>query len=264
MKEKNSSIKILHVKVSLLTKQQVLVRISKSIEKGRKTMVVTPNPEQVMLAQKDRYFRKILNKAFLALCDGVGLIWAGRVLYPEVKMPGRVTGEETMRSLIELAKFKGWRVMLLGGRAGVAKQAAEKIKNSGVMADNCSLQFKIVGSEGMRNIKRFSYEENEQVIREINRFKPDMLFVGYGAPWQEKWLFECFSGLEIKLGMGVGGALDMIADSSLRPPGLISQLHLDWFYRLLRQPWRVKRQLALVSFILQVLREKDLRVRMGG
>jgi len=108
----------------------------------------------------------------------------------------------------------------------------------------------------MKDIQHSNPGENRRVIREINTFRPDLLFVAFGAPWQEKWLAQNFEKLDIQVGMDVGGALDMIVDPTLRPPEFMTRFGLDWMYRLLRQPWRIKRQMALLRFAILVLRER--------
>jgi N-acetylglucosaminyldiphosphoundecaprenol N-acetyl-beta-D-mannosaminyltransferase len=240
---------ILGIRVSAVSKKQTLAWIEKWVKISGKKMVVTPNPEQVVLAQKDRYFREILNKASLALCDGEGLLWAVGFLGEKPTVPERVTGEEVMKELVKMAAAKGWKVFLLGGKPGVAQKAGEKLKIS-------NEKLKIRASSGAENIWQETDEERKRIISEINRFKPDLLFVAYGAPWQEKWLARNLDKLDIKIGMVVGGALDMIVDPTLRPARFMTNLGLDWLYRLVRQPWRIKRQLALAEFVYLALKSK--------
>jgi len=241
--------RILRIKVSAAAKADSLAWIEECVELKRKIMVVTPNPEQIMLAQKDGSFREILNQASLALCDGEGLRWASRFLEVQPPIPERVTGEEVMNALLERAMKKEWKVMLVGGRPGVAQKAVIDLRMK-------IHDLRIQGIEGIRNIRHFSREENGRVVKQINRFKPDFLFVAFGAPWQEKWLAQNFNALNIRVGMVVGGALDMIVDPSLRPPRFMTLLGLDWFYRLLRQPWRLWRQIALLRFILLAVKKR--------
>lgn len=244
------------IRVSAVSKEQCLAWIERWIQRNEKKVVVTPNPEQIVLSQKDRSFRKILNSADLALADGVGLLWASRIL-AELSSPSRryvegstlrerVTGEEVMQELVGLAAEKGWKVFLLGGRPGVAREAAEKLKIK-------NEKIKIKTSYGARQVREETKEERKRIIKEVNSFKPHLLFVAYGAPWQEKWLAKHFDKLNINVAMVVGGAFDMIVDPTLRPPRLMSQFDLDWLYRLVRQPWRIRRQLALVKFVVLVL-----------
>lgn len=289
MKEKILSTSILNIRVSIVSKDEALAWIEKWIEKGvkkAKKLVVTPNPEQVMYAQKDRSLGKILNGASLALADGVGLLWASKILPTRGELKERVTGEEVMQELLKKAYEKGWKVFLLGGAPGVAEKTAEEIRSrnpSFVQATegrkesflsqgsggqvgipplprlrraSRNKSFKIRALLGARDIREETREERRRVIKEINQFEPDLLFVAYGAPWQEKWLANNLDRLEVGVAMVVGGALDMIVDPSLRPPKFMTRRGLDWMYRLFRQPWRIKRQLALVRFVSFVLQKR--------
>lgn len=207
-----------------------------------------------MLAQKDRYFRKILNSADLALADGVGLLWVSKVLtrLDLVRQPilkERVAGKEVMHELIRIAAERRWRVMLVGGRPGVAEKAVEDLRSR---IQGLSIQ----ASSGARDIRSETDEERQKVVAEKNRCKPDLLFVAYGSPWHEKWLYQNLDKLDVNVAMVVGGALDMIVDPSLRPPRFMTRLGLNRFCRLLRQPWRIKRQLALARFVLLLLKHR--------
>jgi N-acetylglucosaminyldiphosphoundecaprenol N-acetyl-beta-D-mannosaminyltransferase len=259
-----AAVKILGVRVDAVSRRDVLGFAAKTIEEKAKAFIVTPNPEQVVMAQKDVSYRNILNSSSLALCDGIGLLLASRFIKGKAKLNGktgnflkkRVTGEETMREIIAQAKQKGWRVMLVGGKRGVAATTALIFQNLKEKDEKYNEKFTIAGINGHQDISVYTKGENDRVVKQINDYKADVLFVAYGAPWQERWLYENIDDLKINVGMVVGGALDMVADPSLRPPGFLNKLGLDWFYRLSRQPWRIFRQLALIKFMGLVIIER--------
>lgn len=192
---------ILGVRVDRIGLDQAVKQVEIWLRQAKKHYIVTPNPEMVMLAQKDREFRAILNRADMALCDGVGLRLADKNLI-------RVTGRELMQALIK----KGYKVFLAGGQPGGP----------------------------------------EPDIKAINRARPEILFVGLGHGRQEKWIVKNLPRLKVKVAMGVGGAIDQLRDPSLVAPQWLQRLGLEWFYRLLRQPWRIRRQLALVKFLIKI------------
>ncbi len=198
---------IFGVRVDEVTLSEAVERVLQA--KKRPFFVVTPNPEQIVQAQEDEEFRKILNSADLAIPDGVGLRWAG--------VKTRVSGIELMEALAKSGK----KMMFIGGRRGAAEKTAKKLGGYGI---------------------------EEPDIERINQYQPEILFVGLGAPKQEKWVAKHLDELDAKIVMVVGGALDQIADPSLRPPKWLDKLGLGWFYRLLREPWRWKRQLRLIRF----------------
>jgi N-acetylglucosaminyldiphosphoundecaprenol N-acetyl-beta-D-mannosaminyltransferase len=222
---------------------------------NKKHQITTPNPEQIVLAQKDEEFKNILNQADLAVPDGIGLVLGASFLYGNKKNQcrfKRVSGADLMIQLCKDAAKEGKSVFLLGGEAGVAKQAAAVVKNDFGVVE--------VGFwQGSINIKKETAAEKIKTKAKINQFKPDYLFVAYGAPFQEKWIANNLKELDVKVAMGVGGSFDYLAGKIKRAPLLIRKLGLEWLWRLLKEPWRWKRQLRLLKFIGLVLKEKISR-----
>lgn len=244
-------IKLFGVGIDNINKSQALTLVIHWLNQWQKTsdtsdtfpkLVFTPNPEMIVAAQKDSEFNKALNHADLSIADGSGLKLADRRL----KI---IHGIDLMESLIKSAAKNNWRVVLLGGRPGVAAAAAAKLK-----INNCKL--KIYGLSASQNIAHASKAETNSVISYINHFRPHLLFVAFGHGKQEKWLIANRRRLKAAVAMGVGGSLDQIADPSLRPPQYINSIRLGWLYRLIRQPWRWKRQLALLKFAGMAIKEK--------
>ncbi|MBI2010169.1 MAG: WecB/TagA/CpsF family glycosyltransferase, partial [Candidatus Chisholmbacteria bacterium] len=217
---------------------------------GQAFFIVTPNPEQIVLAQSHTEFKNALNSSDLAIADGWGIVVAARLLRItnyELRITERVSGIELFESLVKRAAEERWSVMLVGGRGDTAAEAA-KILN---IINHISY---IKGTEGLRDAKNPDKDEEKRLIEQINEYEPDLLFVGFGAPWQELFVARNLSKLQVKAVMVVGGALDQIAHPSLRPPKVIDRMGLGWLYRLVRQPWRSRRQLRLLRFVGMVLR----------
>ncbi|MEA3354991.1 MAG: WecB/TagA/CpsF family glycosyltransferase, partial [Patescibacteria group bacterium] len=208
----------------------------------------------VMKAQKDMEFRDILNKADLKIPDGVGLIWAiNKTFHPGMECKykcERVAGVDVMLGLCKLAVEKKWRVYFLGGEKLVAKKAAEKLRNK-------YLGLKIKGSMGLEKIDKATKQENTKMINKINKYKPDLLFVGFGHGKQEKWIVKNLAKLQIKVAMGVGGSFNYLVKPWLRAPKLVQKIGLEWLWRLVLQPWRIKRQIELVKFVGLVLKGSE-------
>ena len=253
---------IFGVRVDAVSLEEAVRRVRQAVggPKGP-FLVVTPNPEQIVEAQEDEGFRKALNAADLAIADGVGLVVASRLITARSNLAvnqgstlrrkglaERVSGVELMERLMTLAAEKGWKIMLVGGSGETAARAARKLT-----IENGRL--KIIGIEGIGNIKNPSREEEAKLIKEINNYDPDLLFVGFGAPWQEKWVVKHKKQLKAKVIMVVGGAFDQIVDPTLRPPKVVEKIGLGWLYRLLRQPWRIGRQIRLLEFGWMVVRK---------
>lgn len=220
-KENNGAktVDILGVKVVSSPMSEVLRVLREKMARktyDRPYFVVTVNQEFVVMAQEDKEFKTILNLADLAIADGFGLKLAGATHI----VPGRKVVEELLR----LRK----KVFYMGGRNGISQTMAKKY--GGEFA------------EGGRS------DENLEIIREINGYKPDLLLVAFGAPWQEKWIYRHLPEIKAKMVMGVGGAFDYLTGKAKVPPDWVNEIGLEWFWRLVHEPWRWRRQLRLVKF----------------
>lgn len=217
----------------------------------RKIFIVTPNPEIIVCAQKDLELAKILNQASFALPDGAGVVLASGG-----RLKKRIAGADFAEDLIRACAEKGWKVFLLGGKEGVAEKAAANLKRK-FSKNNIKLDqnFEIRSFSGPKlteegkPVNKKEAERECEAVRRINNFRPHVLLVGIGAPRQEKWLYLHFGKLRINVGMVVGGAFDFWAGTALRAPKIVQELNLEWFWRLIREPWRIRRQLGLLRFV---------------
>lgn len=233
------------------TKQSLLAfftrLISNSPEKRRLQVVFTPNPEQMTLALHDAEFKQLLTSSDINLPDGAGIVWALRRQGVKVN---RIAGRGLFHELLLLSREEKWRIFLLGGRPGSARLVAKQFQLDSSVFD-CD--------EGASDIKHEAREEKQRVLGKIKSFKPDILFVAYGAPWQEKWVMENRGELEaagVKLAMVVGGAFDYEAGLVPKVPKLIESANLEWLWRLVTEPWRWQRQLKGLEFFWRVLTSK--------
>lgn len=207
---------------------------------GEPRHVCTVNPEFIMIAQDDRNFFNVLNRADLCIPDGVGLLLAARYLgHP---LPERVTGSDGVPRIAERAAQEGWKLFFLGAAPGVADRAAEIL-----MARYPGL--KVVGTYSGSPAP---YEEDE-LVEQVNASGADILFVAFGAPRQDLWIARNLPHLRVKMAMGVGGSFDFIAGIVPRAPQWMQRLGLEWLFRLIRQPWRIWRMMRLPRFLLAVL-----------
>lgn len=233
---------ILGVGVDPIGQAEALARIEGFIGGGQSHQVVTVNPELIIAAQSDEEFRRLLNAAHLSLPDGVGLLWAARRLGQP--LPERVTGVDTFRRLASLAAERGYSLFLLGGGPGVAEEAAARLQR-------VHPALRIVGTHAGSPAP----QEEDYIVGLIRRQRPDMLFVAFGSPAQEKWIHRNLGRLGVTVAMGVGGAYDFVAGRVPRAPQAMQRAGLEWLYRLYRQPWRWRRMLALPQFAWLVVRE---------
>ncbi|MGF7401235.1 WecB/TagA/CpsF family glycosyltransferase [Thermoanaerobacterium thermosaccharolyticum] len=234
---------IFGVPIDKVTMKNAVDIVENFLLEDRLHIVATPNAEIVMMAQNDDEYKEILNKTDLNVPDGSGVIFASKI-YKE-KLPERVAGFDLMMELIKIASLKHYKIYLLGAKADVVKGAYLNLKSRYQGID-------IVGfHDGY-----FSEIDEEEIINDINEKKTDLLFVALGAPKQEKWIYKNRNKLNAKVAIGVGGSFDVIAGKVTRAPEIYRKLGLEWFYRLMKEPWRYKRMMALPKFAMKVLFSK--------
>jgi N-acetylglucosaminyldiphosphoundecaprenol N-acetyl-beta-D-mannosaminyltransferase len=228
---------ILGISVDTYSMQETVERIRQAVEGRIQMRVVTANPEIIYVSKRNEKLKKIIVTADIITADGIGVVWAARWLgAPELE---RVTGIDLVQALFPIAHEGKWRIFFLGGKPGVAEQAANQVvlKNQGITC------------ETMHGY--FSPEEELKVLAKIRHFKPDLLLVGLGAPLQEYWIAK-YPGLA-SVSIGVGGSFDVLAGIAVRAPKSIQDCHMEWLYRLWKEPWRWKRQAVLPRFMIEVL-----------
>lgn len=226
---------ILGVKIDDLNMAETLSVVEKWIWNPGPHYIVTPNPEFVIAAQTDQLFKKILNSADLAIPDGVGLKLSG--------VKNTVSGTDLMKELVRLSAEKGFTVGFLGGKDGVAKKCAECL-----LRKYPNLKISYVSSGGI-------VDKNGNPSQTTNYKLPptDLLFVAFGHIKQEKWIASNLENIPVKLAMGVGGAFDYLSGSVPRAPEWIRRLGFEWLFRLIVQPWRIRRQIALLKYLWLIM-----------
>jgi len=250
MSKKNGRVNILGVGFDKDNENKTLEKVGKMVKDSKQHYIVTPNPEIVMVAQEDKKLKSILNKADLVIPDGIGIIWASRIFYGvSGKISKRIAGVDLMEKICCLAARREWSVFFLGGRRGIAGKCARELQGQypGLM---------VAGTYSGRAEPKYDEEVREKILDLIGETKIDFLFVAYGGKRQEKWIARNLSKLPVKIAMGVGGSFDFISGQVKRAPKWMQEFGLEWFWRLVCQPWRWKRQLVLFSFILAVFKAK--------
>lgn len=228
------------VPIDKVTMKDAVSIIQGFLDENRLHIVTTPNAEIVMMAQNDEEYMNILNNTDLNVPDGSGIVFASRIF--KEPLSERVAGFDLMMEVLKEAASRGDRIYLLGAAPGIAEQAR-------INLEKMYLGLKIVGvHDGY-----FTKQEEENIINEINAAKTDILFVALGAPKQEKWIYANRQKLNVKVAIGVGGSFDVIAGKVERAPYIYRRLGMEWLYRLIKEPWRYKRMMALPKFALKVL-----------
>lgn len=245
-------VNIFGVKIFNIDFKEAINIANKFLKEERNHSIITPNTEIVMAAKDDEELRYIINGADLVIPDGIGLIYGSKMRGHPLKE--RVTGYDVSMELLKILNESGGSLYMLGGKPGVTDKAEEKIKKD---YENIN----IVGHhhgyfKGIHRGMKGDPEELE-IIEEINSLKPDIIFLGLGFPKQEMFINEYKDKLNSKIIIGNGGVMDILAGNIKIAPKIFIKLHLEWFYRLLKEPSRIKRQVAIPKFIFEILKNKD-------
>ncbi len=233
------TVNILGVKIAAVDIMQAADRIMQMTEEEGVHSVYTPNSEIVLNAYKDNDFCKLLNRADLLVADGIGVVYASKFVKKPLK--SRAAGFDiAMELLPRLAKQKK-KLFLFGSKPGIAEKAAEIFcqRNPGLVIAGCRNGY-------------FSPDENDEIVAEINASGADVVFVCLGAPAQEKWIDKNKDALNVKVLMGIGGSLDAVTGNMPRAPKWWQDHGVEWLYRLIKQPKRFFRMLALPKFAVTV------------
>lgn len=283
---------ILEISISLDSKKKILEDVEKYLFAGISTgvrqtkkkhtpfVIVTPNPEQIVLAQRDLRFRKILNRADVAIPDGIGVVWAARILRLGNKQPAgrgnlqRIPGIELFEDLVAISERRSIRIGLIGGQGNLAVKALECLQarnhnlSGGIFpAPKLSVDgqtLKVEAGTDDTEIKKYTSvsEYVSKVVSWINNNNIAIVFVGLGAPKQEYLIEELVKtwGEEKRtkpvVFMAVGGSFDILAGRIRRAPVFIRLIGFEWLWRLIREPWRLRRQIALLTFSFMVLQRR--------
>ena len=245
-------IKILGVRINNIDMDEAMAKIDGFFESDELNYIYTPNPEIVMRAGRDEEFKKIINSASLNLCDGIGLMIASKLKKKPLK--SRVTGYDTSIKILELMNEKGLSLFLLGAKPGIAEKAIERINHDYpniVIAGYNNGYF-----NGSHN-GHTSCDEEEALIQKINDSKADAIFVGMGAGYQEKFIYNNKDKLNTKLAIANGGVIDVLAGNVKIAPAFIRNIGMEWLYRLIKEPKRFKRQLDIPKFLMKIIFTKN-------
>lgn len=230
---------VLGIQVNTESYDELLPKVFDQIEKQQKSLIVAINPEKIIKAKEDPALKKLLNNAEFQIPDGIGVILASKIQKGQIT--SRVTGVDMMLRLCEEAAQRNKPIFLYGGKPGIADQAAKKLQE-------LYPSIQIAGTQD-------GYEkDNQKVVDKINEAKPDLLFVAMGSPKQENWINANRDQLHPTIYQGVGGSFDVLAGNVKRAPEAFQKVGMEWFYRLMKEPHRIKRQIALPLFLLEVAR----------
>jgi N-acetylglucosaminyldiphosphoundecaprenol N-acetyl-beta-D-mannosaminyltransferase len=247
--EQSQTTNILNVQINTEKKAVILKKVDQLLKDGKQHYIVTPNPEIVMQAATDQIYLHILNNADLKLPDGIGLklasFFTGNIIQQRIK------GIDFIEDLCSIAQRDNYSVFFLGGAEGVAQKTATSLQTK-------FPQLNIKGSASGGKVSKDGVLHDKNIINKINQLQPNILFIAFGFPRQEKFIAKNLSKLpSVKLAIGVGGSFDVISSKVKRAPKSLQAIGLEWLWRLIIQPWRLKRiYTAIIRFPLSFMKWK--------
>lgn len=246
---------ILNVPFSEKSLHDTTIYLSQHIDKNSSPIhVVTANPEIVMQANRNKKYLDILHQADIITPDGIGIVMASKLL--RLSLKERVAGFDLIENLFyyRCEQKKKITLFALGTKQEYIELACKNIEE----------KYPYVEVVGFRN-GYFKKEEEESIVEEIQKKRPDLLLVGLGAPKQEEFIYQYKNKLHAKVLIGCGGSLDVFSGKVKRAPKVFQKFHLEWFYRLVTNPSRIKRQFDLVRFLMEVRKERKrmLKGKLG-
>jgi N-acetylglucosaminyldiphosphoundecaprenol N-acetyl-beta-D-mannosaminyltransferase len=223
-------VKIGKAYVDNVTQQEAILHIEQMIAQGRKGYVVTPNLDHIVKLEEDPEFERCYDNAALVLADGNPVVWASKLLGTPLK--ALVTGSDLFPALCRHAAEKNHTLFFLGGLEGVAQKAADELKKMYPQINVAGVYSPPFGFDK-------NAEENNKIIRMINAVKPHILFVGVGAPKQEKWIYNNIGSLDINVALAIGASFDFVAGTIKRAPKAFRNAGMEWFWRFSSEPKRL-------------------------
>lgn len=245
-------ITVLGIDIDKVDMKEATNRCISAIENNKKFFVVTPNAEIVVNAGENKALFDVIKKADMVVPDGMGIVMASKILSNPLNE--RVTGIDLMESLLKYCNENNKSIFLLGAKDGIASKAAENIKAKYpnlIIAGTHHGYYKGIHS-GHKG-----HEEELSVINQINVANPDVVFVAFGSPKQEFFIDSYKENINAKVFIGVGGSFDVYSGILDRAPEFYQKYGIEWLYRAIKEPFRIKRLGALPLFVVRVVLNKD-------
>ena len=243
---------ILNVNFDLISYRQAFDTISGWKRNGESHYVTITNPHSVMMCHRDTEMRKATESAGMVMPDGTGIIWAAKIF--GYAHSGRVSGPTLMLKVCDWGREDGLRHFFYGGTEGIADKLTEKL-----IAKYPGLE---VAGTYCPSFRKISKKEDAEIVEMINEAKPDILWVGLGAPKQEVWMLDHLGQIEAAAMIGVGAAFDFHSGNVKWAPKIVRRLGIEWAWRLLENPKRMwRRNLDSPIFLAKVFFQKMFKNR---
>lgn len=244
-------VSVFGVKLSATTIPEASALVERSIRERQKVYICVADANALLAARKDATLNEIYRNAALSLPDGMPIVWLSKLLGKSGVE--RVRGTDFMRAITAMSCGLGLRHFYLGGAPGIAATLSEKLT-----AAHPGLE---VAGALCPPFRELSADENLEMIETINSARPDVLWIGLGAPKQERWMAANFDRIDAPVMIGVGAAFDFLAGTKPEAPKWLQRSGLEWLFRLACEPRRLWRRYAVVVPTFLCLGARELLLR---
>ncbi len=240
---------VMNIPFAAQYQHQIKDRLRGFLHSEKGNLIVTANPEMLVLCQKDKEFDQVLRSAELVVADGTGIVIASALL-PGTRIPERITGNDILQFLFEILNEQQGRILFLGAAKGISHKAADTVKER-----YPNMHVHAIHGGKICKHSDHCWDHEEGLLEQIRAFKPHVIAVAMNFGEQEKFARYLLDQIEgSKIAVGIGGAFDFLSGNIKRAPKFFRVLGLEWLWRLIKQPTRYKRIFrALVVFPLLLI-----------
>ena len=235
-------VKILDLSFISEDKKTILDLINQRVSNNQKTFIITANAEIAMYARENKHYLELANKADIIVPDGIGVVKGAKILNKHIKE--RVPGIELMENMLEYANNNNKKVYFYGAKPETVEKMVEILKQK-------YTDLNIVGYH-----HGYHDDSDNKIMNEVIDSQPDYIFVAKGCPLQDEWINKVMEYVSKGVFMGVGGSFDVISGNVKRAPQIWQKTNLEWLYRVLSNPQRIGRYVALPKFALEVIKDR--------
>ena len=228
---------VLKVPVNVTSYEEIIEEITQRIKNNQKYRIISINLNKIILANENKEMIQIINSFDCFIPDGISIVKASN------ELKERITGIDLFEKICSEHEKIGAKIFLYGAQEEIVKAAKTNLQ------------------EKYKNIKIVGYEKgfiknNEDLIKKINDSGANIVFIAMGSPKQEKWIYENSAKIKANIFMGVGGTFDIVSDRLKRAPKWIRKMGIEWLYRMLKEPKRLKNVPLQIKYWYKLKKER--------
>lgn len=228
---------VLQLPVSITNYDEIIEEVKQKIENNQKFSIISINLNKIILANENEEIMKVVKSFDCFIPDGISVVRASN------ELPDRITGVDLFEKICKEHEKINASIFLYGAKRDIVEETRKNLleKYPGI---------NIVG------IEDGYIKDNERLIEEINKSDANIIFIAMGSPKQEKWIYENKDKLKANVFMGVGGGFDVMSGKTKRAPIYIQKMGIEWLYRMLKEPKRLKNVPLQIKYFYKLKKER--------